>query len=73
MNRAANTIETESIDGSGKGTRQTRAMKEIPTGTEVHWTYELKAGALGFFMKGHGKKAFEETVDGDIRALDEPA
>ncbi len=71
LNRATNTIETESIGGSGKGTRQTRAMKEIPTGTEVLWTYDLKAGALGFFIKGRGKKAFEETVDRDIRALDD--
>ena len=73
LNRATNSIATQGISGAGKGTTTTRTMKEIPTGTEIHWTYNLKAGALGFFIKGRGKRAFEETVDRDIRALDELA
>jgi hypothetical protein len=70
LDRASNTFEIQVTDGPAKGSIMTRALKSIPTGTEVHCTYSLKAGALGLFMKGRAKKTFEDTVDEDMKALD---
>jgi hypothetical protein len=70
LNEATNTIETRVLDGSGKGTRMTRSLKAIPTGTELHFTFRPKLGALGLFLKGRAKKGFEETVNEDLLALD---
>jgi len=74
LDRATNSIETQSISGAGRGTTMTRTMKEIPAGTEVHWTYDLKLGPLRrLFVGGRAKRVFEETVDEDLKALDELA
>jgi len=70
LDRASNTFEVQVMDGPAKGSVMTRALKSIPTGTEVHCTYCMKAGALGFFMKGSAKKTFEDTIDEDMKALD---
>jgi hypothetical protein len=47
LNRGSNTFEIQVIDGPAKGSVMTRALKSTSTGTEVHCTYSLKAGALG--------------------------
>ncbi len=70
LNKSTNVIETEVIGGTGKGTRMTRTMKEIPTGTEVHYAYNPKLCALGFLVKGRAKRGFVKTVDEDLKALD---
>jgi len=70
LNRITNTIETQAISGTGRGTRMTRTMKEIATGTEVNYVYSPNLGTLAFFLKGRAKKGFEETVDEDLKALD---
>ena len=71
LDRATNTTRTESIAGSGKGTTMMRVMKETPTGTEVHFTYNLKVGRLTrLFVETRAKRGFEETVDEDMKALD---
>jgi hypothetical protein len=70
LTRATNTIETQGIGGVGRGTRMTRMMREIPTGTEVCYTYEPKLGVLGLFVKSRAKRIFEETEGGDLKALD---
>ncbi len=70
LNRENNTIETQSIDGTGKGTRMIRTFKAIPTGTQAHYIFTPKLGPFGFFLKRRAKKGFEETVNQDIKALD---
>jgi hypothetical protein len=74
LNRKTSTIVTQSIDGTGKGTSMIRTFKEIPTETEIHFTFSPKLGALGsFFLRARAKKGFEETVDEDMKALDSVA
>ncbi len=70
LNRATGIIETQVIGGTGKGTTMTRTIKEVPTGTEAHYSYNPSLGALGPFVKGRAKRGFEETVDDDLKALD---
>jgi len=71
LDRATNSIETKSISGAGRGTTMTRTMKEIPAGTEVHWTYDLKLGPLRrLFLGGRAKRVFEAMIDEDLKALD---
>jgi carbon monoxide dehydrogenase subunit G len=71
LDNTTNTIETYSIEGAGKGTHMTRAIKEIETGTEVRYTYRLELDPLRqVFLKNRAKKGFEETVDEDMKFLD---
>jgi carbon monoxide dehydrogenase subunit G len=71
LERATNTIQTESIEGSGKGTKMLRTMKEVPTGTEINWTYVLNLGTLTrLFVEGRARMSFEQTVEEDLKALD---
>jgi len=60
----------DTLEGDGKGSKITIALKEIPTGTEVHYWAEMEFGALGFFIKGPAKSSFEKVADEDAKALD---
>jgi hypothetical protein len=70
LNRATNTFDTQVLEGDGKGSIFTIALKAIPTGTEMHYTANMDLGALGFFAKGPARKTFENTVDEDAKAMD---
>ena len=63
-------IEVNTLEGDGKGSKITIALKEIPTGTEMHYWAEMEFGALGFFIKGKAKASFEKVAVEDARALD---
>ncbi len=70
LNRASNTFDIQTLEGDGKGSTISIALKSIPTGTELHYAANMELGALGFFVKGPAKKTFENTVDEDAKALD---
>jgi len=69
-NDADHRIEVNTIDGDGKGSKITIALKEIPSGTEIHYWAEMEFGALGFFIKGKAKASFEKVAMEDAKALD---
>jgi carbon monoxide dehydrogenase subunit G len=70
LDRSANTFNIDTMDGDGKGSKITMAVKEVPTGTEVHYSAALELGALGFFAKGPAKSTFERTAQEDKQQLD---
>jgi hypothetical protein len=69
-NGAEHKLEVDTLEGDGKGSKITIALKEIPSGTEVHYWAEMEFGALGFFIKGRAKASFEKVADEDAKALD---
>jgi len=69
-NDADHKIEVNTIDGDGKGSKITIALKEVPSGTEMHYWAEMEFGALGFFIKGKAKASFEKVAMEDAKALD---
>jgi hypothetical protein len=76
-------FETDNVEGDGKGSSITIALKEIPSGTEIHYTAEI---ALGFFPIGFLEpgsivrrpepfleklsQLFEKVAEEDRKALD---
>jgi hypothetical protein len=76
-------FETDTVEGDGKGSSITIALKEIPSGTEIHYAAEI---ALGFFPIGFLETGsiirrpeayfetvaqfFEQVADEDKKALD---
>jgi hypothetical protein len=69
-NGAEKKLEVDTLEGDGKGSKITIALKEIPSGTEVHYWAEMEFGALGFFIKGRAKASFEKVAEEDAKALD---
>jgi hypothetical protein len=69
-NAAEHKLEVDTLEGDGKGSKITIALKEIPSGTEVHYWAEMEFGALGFFIKGRAKASFEKVAEEDAKALD---
>ena len=69
-NATENKFEVDTLEGDGKGSKITIALKEIPSGTEMHYWAEMEFGALGFFIKGKAKTSFEKVAEEDARALD---
>ncbi|MDA4116726.1 MAG: hypothetical protein OK455_00080 [Thaumarchaeota archaeon] len=67
---AENKFEINTLEGDGKGSKITIALKEIPTGTEMHYSAAMEFGALGFFIKGPAKSSFEKVAAEDAQALD---
>lgn len=63
-------FEIDVVDGDGKGSKITIALKEIPSGTELQYHAELELGPLAMFAKGPAKSNFERTAEEDARALD---
>jgi len=63
-------VEVDTLEGDGKGSKITIALKEIPTGTEIHYFAEMEFGAVGFLIKGRAKASFEKTAEEDRVALD---
>src|SRR5215470_11958829 len=55
LDRSTNTLNIDTIEGDGRGSKITMAVKEVPTGTEVRYSAALELGALGFFAKGPAK------------------
>jgi hypothetical protein len=70
LDRSMNTFNIDTMDGDGKGSKIMMALKEIPTGTEVHYNAALELGSLGFFAKGPAKSTFERTAQEDRQQLD---
>jgi hypothetical protein len=69
-NDAERKFEINTLEGDGKGSKITIALKEIPSGTEMHYWAEMEFGALGFFIKGRAKSSFEKVAEEDAKALD---
>jgi hypothetical protein len=69
-NSGEHKFEIDTMEGDGKGSKITIALKEIPTGTELHYWAELELGPLGLFAKGPAKSTFERTADEDAKAMD---
>jgi hypothetical protein len=70
LDRSTNTFQIDTLSGDGKGSRITLALKEIPTGTEVHYSAAMEFGMLGFFAKGPAKSSLEKTAQEDKEHLD---
>jgi hypothetical protein len=70
LHRQDNTITVDTIEGDGKGSKVTMAIREIPGGSEVKYTAEMELGPLGFFAKGPAKSAMEKVVGEDKTNLD---
>jgi hypothetical protein len=70
LDRSTNTFNIDTLDGDGKGSKIVMALKETPTGTEVHYSAALELGPLGFFAKGPAKSTFERTTQEDREQLD---
>jgi len=69
-NDAEHKFEVDTVEGDGKGSKITIALREIPNGTEMHYWAEMELGALGFFVKGRAKASFEKVAEEDAKALD---
>jgi hypothetical protein len=69
-NTAEHKFEVNTLEGDGKGSKITIVLKEIPTGTEMHYWAEMEFGAMGLFIKGPAKSSFEKVADEDAKALD---
>ena len=69
-NSTANKFEVSTLEGDGKGSKITIELKQIPSGTEMHYWAEMEFGALGFFIKGRAKDSFVKVADEDAKALD---
>jgi hypothetical protein len=67
---ANNKFLVNTLDGDGKGSKITIELKQIPSGTEMHYWAEMEFGALGFFIKGRAKDSFVKVADEDAKALD---
>jgi hypothetical protein len=71
VNRQENKVVVDTLDGDGKGSKVTMALKEIPRGgTEIDYMAEMELGPLGFFAKGPAKSAMEKVADEDAKNLD---
>jgi hypothetical protein len=71
INRSENKIVVDTLDGDGKGSKVTMALKDIPgSGTEIDYLAEMELGPLGFFAKGSAKNAMEKVANEDAKNLD---
>ncbi|MDA4121991.1 MAG: hypothetical protein OK456_02280 [Thaumarchaeota archaeon] len=70
FDRATNTFTIDTLSGDGKGSKLSSVLKEIPTGTEVHYSAAMELGPLGFFAKGPAKSTFEKVTQEDKQQLD---
>ena len=67
---ANNKFVVNTLEGDGRGSKITIELKQVPSGTEVHYWAEMEFGALGFFIKGRAKESFVKVADEDAKALD---
>ncbi len=71
INRQDNKVVVDTLEGDGKGSKLTMALKEIPGGgTEIDYIAEMELGPLGFFAKGPAKSAMEKVANEDAKNLD---
>jgi hypothetical protein len=63
-------FEIDTLEGDGKGSKITISLKEIPSGTEIHYSAVMELGRLGLFAKGPAKSSFEKVADEDAKAMD---
>jgi hypothetical protein len=70
LNRGARTAVEETIEGTGKGSKMTHSLRELPNGTELHYTSAMEFGALGFLAKGAWKSVIEKALDEIVKMLD---
>lgn len=66
---ASTTFSIDTLEGDGKGSTITIALKPVADGTELWYTASMELGPLGFFAKGPAKAQFEKTVDEDVASL----
>jgi len=69
-NSTEHKFEIDTLEGDGKGSKITIALKETPSGTEIHYSADMELGPLGFFARGPAKSSFEKVADEDAKALD---
>jgi polyketide cyclase/dehydrase/lipid transport protein len=69
-NAAERKLQVDTLEGDGKGSKITIELKEVPSGTEIHYWAEMEFGPLGFFIKGPAKASFEKVAEEDAKALD---
>jgi hypothetical protein len=69
-NREAHTVIEETIEGAGKGSKMTHSLRELPNGTEDHYTAAMEFGVLGFLAKGAWKSVLEKAFDEGVKRLD---
>ena len=70
VNRDAHTSVEETIEGAGKGSKMIHSLKELPNGTEDHYTAAMEFGPLGFLAKGAWKSVIEKGFDEGMKRLD---
>jgi hypothetical protein len=71
VNRQGNQVVVDTVDGDGKGSKVTMAIRELSSGgSEIDYIAEMELGPLGFFAKGPAKSAMEKVADEDARNLD---
>ena len=82
-NNSEHKFETSTIEGDGKGSKITIALKEVPSGTEVRYAAQIEPGffPIGFLETGsiirrpevffeRVSQIFEKVADEDKAALD---
>jgi len=70
LNREAHTAVEETIEGAGKGSKMIHSLRELPNGTEDHYTAAMEFGALGFLAKGAWKSVVGKAFDEGVKRLD---
>ena len=71
VNRTANSIEINTLEGDGKGSKITMNFVPNQSGTEIKYHAEMELGALGVFAKGPAKSAMEKVAKEDAAQLDQ--
>jgi hypothetical protein len=77
-------FETDTVEGDGKGSKITIALKEIPSGTEIRYFVEMETGSFPIGFLGTGSiirrpyvffdrvsQFFGKVADEDKKVLDE--
>jgi len=68
-NDAEHKFEINTLEGDGKGSKITIALKEIPSGRRCTTGRRWSSGT-GFFIKGKAKASFEKVAEEDAKALE---
>jgi len=71
VNRTVNSIEINTLEGDGKGSKITMNFVPNQSGTEIKYHAEMELGALGVFAKGPAKSAMEKVAKEDAAQLDQ--
>ncbi|MDG6949109.1 MAG: hypothetical protein JRM77_04515 [Nitrososphaerota archaeon] len=69
FDEATQTLYVDTLEGDGKGSKVTMALKQVADGTEVKYSASLELGRLGLFAKGPAKGQFERIWSTKTRPL----